>query len=73
MALLAKLPRLNDRYFHSRPISDMADRNHNIQTVRGVPGLGLRLIQSVLELAITFAGMLILAPASWLLGGLCWR
>lgn len=70
MALLAKLPRLNDRYFHSRPISDMADRNHNIQTVRAVPGLGLRLIQSVLELAITFAGILILAPSSWLLAGL---
>ncbi|HYJ82361.1 MAG TPA: cysteine peptidase family C39 domain-containing protein, partial [Allosphingosinicella sp.] len=31
MALLVKIPRLNDRYFHSRPISDMADRNHNIQ------------------------------------------
>jgi ATP-binding cassette subfamily B protein len=67
MALLAKLPRLNDRYFHSRPISDMADRNHNIQTVRGVPGLGLRLIQSVIELAITFVGVLILAPGSWML------
>ncbi|HEX8309189.1 MAG TPA: ATP-binding cassette domain-containing protein [Allosphingosinicella sp.] len=70
MALLAKLPRLNDRYFHSRPISDMADRNHNIQAVRGVPGLGLRLIQSVLELAITFAGVVILAPASWPAAGL---
>jgi ATP-binding cassette subfamily B protein len=70
MALLAKLPRLNDRYFHSRPISDMADRNHNIQTVRGVPGLGLRLIQSVLELAITFAGVMILSPGSWLLATL---
>jgi ATP-binding cassette subfamily B protein len=70
MALLAKLPRLNDRYFHSRPISDMADRNHNIQSVRGVPGLGLRLIQSVIQLAITFVGVLILAPSSWLLAGL---
>jgi ABC-type transport system involved in cytochrome bd biosynthesis fused ATPase/permease subunit len=70
MALLAKLPRLNDRYFHSRPISDMADRNHNIQSVRGVPGLGLRLIQSVLELAITFAGVMILSPGSWLLAAL---
>ncbi|HEX8449978.1 MAG TPA: cysteine peptidase family C39 domain-containing protein, partial [Allosphingosinicella sp.] len=70
MALLAKLPRLNDRYFHSRPISDMADRNHNIQSVRAVPGLGLRLIQSVLELAITFAGVVILAPASWLMAAL---
>ena len=67
MALLAKIPRLNDRYFHSRPISDMADRNHNIQTVRSVPALGLRLVQSIIELAITFVGVLILAPASWLL------
>jgi ATP-binding cassette subfamily B protein len=48
----------------------MADRNHNIQSVRGVPGLGLRLIQSVLELAITFAGVVILAPGSWLTAGL---
>jgi ABC-type bacteriocin/lantibiotic exporter with double-glycine peptidase domain len=70
MALLAKLPRLNDRYFHSRPISDMADRNHNIHNVRTVPGLGLRLIQSTIELAITFAGIVILAPSSWLLATL---
>jgi ATP-binding cassette subfamily B protein len=65
MALLAKIPRLNDRYFHSRPISDMADRSHNIQSVRGVPGLGLSLIRSVFELGITFAGVLILAPDVW--------
>jgi ATP-binding cassette subfamily B protein len=70
MALLAKLPRLNDRYFHSRPISDMADRNHNIHAVRAVPGLGLRLVQSVLELAITFVGVLVLAPGAWLLATL---
>lgn len=67
MALLAKIPRLNDRYFHSRPISDMADRSHNIQTVRGVPSLGLSLIRSFFELSITFVGVLILAPGQWLL------
>jgi ATP-binding cassette subfamily B protein len=67
MALLAKIPRLNDRYFHSRPISDMADRSHNIQSVRGVPSLGLSLIRSAIELAITFVGVLILAPGEWLL------
>jgi ATP-binding cassette subfamily B protein len=66
MALLAKIPRLNDRYFHSRPISDMADRSHNIQAVRGVPGLGLSLIRTVFELTITFIGVLILAPGQWL-------
>jgi ABC-type bacteriocin/lantibiotic exporter with double-glycine peptidase domain len=65
MALLAKLPRLNDRYFHSRPISDRADRSHNIHTVRAVPALGLRLVQSVLELAVTLLGVLILAPDAW--------
>ncbi|MBV8686625.1 MAG: ATP-binding cassette domain-containing protein [Alphaproteobacteria bacterium] len=70
MALLAKLPRLNDRYFHSRPISDMADRSHNIHAVRAVPALGLRLVQSVLELAVTFLGVLILAPGAWLLATL---
>lgn len=70
MALLTKIPRLNDRYFHSRPISDMADRSHNIQTVRGVPSLGLSLIRSVLELSITFVGVLILAPGEWLLAAL---
>jgi len=70
VALLAKIPRLNDRYFHSRPISDMADRSHNIQAVRAVPGLGLRLIQSLLELSITFAGVVILAPDAWWLATL---
>jgi len=70
VALLAKIPRLNDRYFHSRPISDMADRSHNIQAVRAVPGLGLRLIQSALELSITFAGVVILAPDAWWLATL---
>jgi len=67
MALLAKIRRLNDRYFHSRPISDMADRSHNIQTVRGVPSLGLSLIRTILELTITFVGVLILAPGAWAL------
>lgn len=62
MALLEKLPRLNDRYFQSRPISDMADRNHNIHMTRGVPSTGLQLVQSIFELALTFAGVTVLAP-----------
>jgi ATP-binding cassette subfamily B protein len=70
VALLAKIPRLNDRYFHSRPISDMADRSHNIHTVRGVPSLGLGMIRSVLEMVLTFAGVVILAPDAWVLATL---
>lgn len=67
MALLEKLPRLNDRYFQSRPITDMADRNHNIHMTRGVPSTGLQLVQSVFELGLTLAGVLLIAPESLVL------
>lgn len=70
MALLAKLPRLNDRYFQSRAVSDMADRAHSIQQVRTVPMLGLNFVQSVAELLLTLLGVAWLAPqsAAWALG-----
>jgi ABC-type bacteriocin/lantibiotic exporter with double-glycine peptidase domain len=64
MALLEKLPKLNDRYFQSRPITDMADRNHNIHLTRGVPSTGLQLVQSVFELILTFIGVVLIAPDS---------
>ncbi len=63
-ALLRKLPRLHDRYFQSRPVSDMADRSHGIQFARGLPQLGLQGVQSLLELALTVGAILFLAPAS---------
>jgi ATP-binding cassette subfamily B protein len=62
MALLRKLPRLNDRYFQSRPITDMADRNHNIYAIRNVPGMGLELVQSLAELLLTLLGVALIAP-----------
>ncbi len=62
MALLRKLPRLNDRYFQSRPITDMADRNHNIYAVRSVPGMSLEFVQAVFELVLTLAGVILIAP-----------
>jgi ABC-type bacteriocin/lantibiotic exporter with double-glycine peptidase domain len=64
MALLEKLPKLNDRYFQSRPITDMADRNHNIHMTRGVPTTGLQLVQSLFELTLTFMGVVMIAPDS---------
>lgn len=67
MALLRKLPRLNDRYFQSRPITDMADRNHNIHFVRAVPAMALHFVQSLFELGLTFAGIVLLAPGSALM------
>lgn len=67
MALLRKLPRLNDRYFQSRPISDMADRAHGLQLTRGLPGLGFNLVRTLFELALTLAGVIVIAPHSALL------
>jgi len=62
MGLLRNLPRLNDRYFQSRPITDMADRNHNIYAIRNVPGMGLEFVQSAFELVLTLLGVMLIAP-----------
>lgn len=62
MALLAKLPRLNDRYFHSRAVSDMADRAHALQLTRSMPSLGLNLVQGGAELLLTLVGVALIAP-----------
>jgi len=39
MTFLEKIPRLSDRYFHSRLISDMAERSHTVHTLRLLPEL----------------------------------
>ena len=64
MALLAKLPRLPDRYFQSRSVPDMADRSHSLQGVRTLPTLGMNFIQSIGELLLTLIGIALIAPAS---------
>ena len=65
-ALLTKLPRLNDRYFQSRSVADMAERSHSIQLARNVPMLGLNFVQSLVELLLTLAGVALIAPGSTL-------
>jgi ABC-type bacteriocin/lantibiotic exporter with double-glycine peptidase domain len=62
MALLQKMPRLVDRYFQSRPISDMADRGHGIHITRQLPGLAVNLIQGLFELLATLAGTILIDP-----------
>jgi ABC-type bacteriocin/lantibiotic exporter with double-glycine peptidase domain len=56
-AFLAKIPKLGDRYFHSRLTSDMAERSHNTHRIRLLPGLGGQLLRSVFELMVTVAGI----------------
>jgi ABC-type bacteriocin/lantibiotic exporter with double-glycine peptidase domain len=63
-AFLAKLPRLSDRYFHSRPVSDMAERSHAIHTVRELPRLVGGLIGAGAGLVVTALAISWLDPAS---------
>jgi ATP-binding cassette subfamily B protein len=63
LAFLEKLPRLDDRYFQSRLISDMADRGHGLAALRSLPPLGGQLIRLCFVLLLTTAGMIWLDPA----------
>ncbi len=70
VAFLAKIPLLGDRYFHSRPTSDLAERSHSIHQVRNLPQLGRQLLQSVLEMAATVVGLAWLyPPGAWIATG----
>ena len=63
MAFLRKIPRLGDRYFRSRPISDMAERSHSVHRLRLLIDLGRQVILLSLELALTAAALAWLYPA----------
>ena len=62
-AFLRKLPLLGDRYFQSRPLSDMAERAHLLHWLRLLPGQGGQLVRTLCELATTTAGVIWLYPA----------
>lgn len=64
MALLTAVPRLGDRYFQSRPVSDLADRGHSLHQLRLLPGIALHLVQTALELVLTVAGIAWADPSS---------
>lgn len=61
--LFAKLPRLSDRYFRSRPQSDMAHRAHALHSVRGIGNAAARLLRLVAELAVTVVALCWLHPS----------
>jgi ATP-binding cassette subfamily B protein len=57
IALLEKLPHLPDRYFQSRPISDMAERSHSIALTRQIPALGIQFVQTIWDIVFTLIGI----------------
>src|SRR5215475_15393169 len=62
VAFLEKIPRLGDRYFQSRLISDMAERGHSAHSLRRLPSMGVRFLRLSFELALTTAGLIWLDP-----------
>jgi ATP-binding cassette subfamily B protein len=61
-AFLRKIPRLGDRYFQSRPVSDMAERAHIVHRLRALPPLGGQLVRAACELVATAAALSWLYP-----------
>ncbi len=56
------LPRLEDRYFRSRLVSDMAERAHALRALRDIPAVGVALVATAASLVATTAGLIWLAP-----------
>ena len=57
VALLTQLPRLPDRYFKSRLISDMAERAHAVHLLRALPTLAVDGLRSAAGLLFTVVGI----------------
>jgi len=61
---LRKIPRLPDRYFQSRPVSDMAERAHLVHRLRGLPALVGEVARTALENVAVAAALAWLVPGS---------
>jgi ATP-binding cassette subfamily B protein len=59
---MRKLPRLGDRYFSSRPVSDMAERAHLVHKLRSLPTLAGDILRVVIEIVIVAAALIWLDP-----------
>ena len=64
IAYLEKIPRLGDRYFHSRLTSDMTYRAHDLRQLRSLPNAGISLLRLLFQLILTALGVIWLDPAS---------
>ena len=69
MLFMRKVPRLRDRYFQSRLMSDMASRVHALHLVRDLPEIAGRAASLVLTLIATLAGVAWLYPRAALPAG----
>jgi len=61
-ALLAKLPRLPDRYLRSRAPSDMAERAHLLHMMRLLPLLAVQLVSAGAETVLVAGALCVIDP-----------
>jgi ATP-binding cassette subfamily B protein len=61
---MRKIPRLGDRYFQSRPVSDMAERAHLVHKLRALPTLAGDVLRTALEIVVVTAALVWLDPGS---------
>jgi ABC-type bacteriocin/lantibiotic exporter with double-glycine peptidase domain len=67
LSFFLKIPLLGDRYFSSRPVSDMAERSHALHQIRALPAVAQQLLRSGLELSATAVGLAVLDPSrAWI-------
>jgi ATP-binding cassette subfamily B protein len=64
LAFQEKIPKLGDRYFHSRLTSDMAERFHNVHLIRKLPPLAGQIARSGFEILLTAAAIVWFEPTT---------
>lgn len=62
VAFLTKIPRLSDRYFQSRLISDMTARAHELAGIKSFPALAARFLRLLMRLVFTTIGVVYFVP-----------
>ncbi len=68
LRLLRKLPRLPERYFRTRPLSDTTHRSQGLFVFRGLPNVVVSLAKVTLNTLVSLAALVLLYPrgAPWL-------
>jgi ATP-binding cassette subfamily B protein len=70
LRFLVKIPRLSDRYFQSRLLSDMALRAHSLRLLRQLPGNVGHCLQLLASVIVTAVAIAWIYPGTALLVGL---
>jgi ATP-binding cassette subfamily B protein len=64
---LKKIPKLEDRYFHSRLTSDMIQRAYELRHLRIIPIMGMQCLKILTEIICITVGLIVLYPQGTLL------